>query len=153
MCSKPNPYNPSYVCHVPPPPASRHNRDARVYCHTTTAMHTLSNPPPPPPSSSYYRFAGKVQELHSCKAALLQQEGETERWKGEAEKLRERDREARRALESGRVASADAALRSEVYHYILRHSHFTRRGLSELLLPPRLTPSWVPGRVDILTHP
>ena len=28
---------------------SRHRRDARVYGHTTTAMHKLSTPPPPPP--------------------------------------------------------------------------------------------------------
>ena len=28
---------------------SRHGRDARVYGHTTTAMHKLSTPPPPPP--------------------------------------------------------------------------------------------------------
>ena len=27
---------------------SRHRRDARVYGHTTTAMHKLSTPPPPP---------------------------------------------------------------------------------------------------------
>ena len=27
---------------------SRHSRDARVYGHTTTAMHKLSTPPPPP---------------------------------------------------------------------------------------------------------
>ena len=26
----------------------RHSRDARVYGHTTTAMHKLSTPPPPP---------------------------------------------------------------------------------------------------------
>lgn len=61
-------------------------------------------------------MTGKVQELHSCKAALVQQEGETERWKSEADKLREREREARRAMESGRVASADAALRSINVH-------------------------------------
>ena len=29
---------------------SRHSRDARVYGHTTTAMHKLSTSPPPPPS-------------------------------------------------------------------------------------------------------
>ena len=29
---------------------SRHSRDARVYGHTTTAMHKLSTPPRPPPS-------------------------------------------------------------------------------------------------------
>ena len=29
---------------------SRHSRDARVYGHTTTAMHKLSTPLPPPPS-------------------------------------------------------------------------------------------------------
>ena len=28
---------------------SRHGRDARVYGHTTTAMHKLSTPSPPPP--------------------------------------------------------------------------------------------------------
>ena len=27
---------------------SRRGRDARVYTHTTTAMHKLSTPPPPP---------------------------------------------------------------------------------------------------------
>ena len=31
--------------HAPP----RHSRDARVYGHTTTAMHELSYPPPSPP--------------------------------------------------------------------------------------------------------
>ena len=41
----------------------------------------------------------------------MQQEREAERWKDEADKLREREREARRAMESGCVASADAALR------------------------------------------
>ena len=29
---------------------SRHSRDARVYGHTTTAMHKLSTPPPPSPA-------------------------------------------------------------------------------------------------------
>ena len=52
-----------------------------------------------------------MEELHSCKTALAQQEGETERWKTEVDKLREREREARRAMESGRITSADAALR------------------------------------------
>ena len=32
---------------------SRHSRRARVYGHTTTAMHKLSNPPPPPPSFTH----------------------------------------------------------------------------------------------------
>ena len=31
---------------------SRHGGDARVYGHTTTAMHKLSTPPPPPTNST-----------------------------------------------------------------------------------------------------
>ena len=33
---------------------SRHSRDARVYDHTTTAMHKLSTPPPPRPGEAYW---------------------------------------------------------------------------------------------------
>ena len=32
---------------------SRHSRDARVYGHTTTAMHELNVPLPPPPAVAY----------------------------------------------------------------------------------------------------
>ena len=38
---------------------SRHSRDARVYGHTTTAMHKLSTPPPPPPSHFYFPASGQ----------------------------------------------------------------------------------------------
>ena len=39
------------IIRAPPPLGApfRHSRDARVYGHTTTAMHKLSTPPTPPP--------------------------------------------------------------------------------------------------------
>ena len=47
---------------------SRHGRDARVYGHTTTAMHKLSTPPPPlpPPSVSFTRDVFCCCRLRCC---------------------------------------------------------------------------------------
>ena len=41
---------------------SRHSRDARVYCHTTTAVDTLSTPPFPP--ALFPSTFGNVAERH-----------------------------------------------------------------------------------------
>ena len=50
---------------------SRHSRDARVYGHTTTAMHKPSTPPPPPPflegcSLPLNRLADHLTALRAC---------------------------------------------------------------------------------------
>ena len=39
---------------------SRHSRDARVYGHTTKAMHKLSTPPPPPRLDVTVRALGQI---------------------------------------------------------------------------------------------
>ena len=44
-------YHSSHPGYPPPPSPTRHCRDARVYGHTTTAMHDISTPPPPPSST------------------------------------------------------------------------------------------------------
>ena len=46
---------------------SRHSRDARVYGHTTTAMHKLSTPPPPPAKPAMY--------FNECFVAARHEEG------------------------------------------------------------------------------
>lgn len=56
-------------------------------------------------------FVMQLLELSSVKAALRNQEGETERWKKEAGKVGVREKDARRALESARIASTAAARR------------------------------------------
>ena len=42
----------------------RHSMDARVYGHTTTAMHKLSTPPPPPPRPRPRGAVPKKKKMH-----------------------------------------------------------------------------------------
>ncbi|CAM9341150.1 unnamed protein product, partial [Scytosiphon promiscuus] len=59
------------------------------------------------------RLAYQAEETSKLKAALQTQEVETEKWKREAEKSTAKERDARRAMESAKVAAVDVLRRSE----------------------------------------
>eukprot|EP00903_Cladosiphon_okamuranus_P021820 g20064.t1 len=55
----------------------------------------------------------QMQEVARLKVALRSKEEEAEKWKGEAEKSSSKEKDSRRAMESTKVAAADALRRSE----------------------------------------
>lgn len=52
-----------------------------------------------------------MQEVARLKVALRSREEEVEKWKGEAEKSISKEKDARRALESAKIAATDALRR------------------------------------------
>lgn len=52
-----------------------------------------------------------MKEVARLKVALRSKEEDAEKWKGEAEKSMSKEKDSRRALESAKVAAADALRR------------------------------------------
>ncbi|CAM9490230.1 unnamed protein product, partial [Hapterophycus canaliculatus] len=62
-------------------------------------------------TESKEHVAEQAQDITRLKAALQSQERETEKWKGDAEKSISKEKDARRAMESSKVAAADVLRR------------------------------------------